>query len=110
MELKNYARDLRNNQTEAEKKLWFHINRKQIDGYKFRRQLNIDDKYIVDFVCLKKRLIIELDGGQHSAETDKERTDYLNKQNFEILRFWNNDIFDNIDGVLEVIKNKLDER
>ncbi len=108
MNLKERARDLRNNPTEAEKKLWHKINRRQIRGYKFRRQLNIDDKYIVDFVCLEKRLVIELDGGQHTAAIDKDRTTYLNNLGFEILRFWNNDVFENIDGVLTVIKEKLD--
>ena len=107
MILKSYARQLRKNPTDAEQKLWFSINQRQLSGHKFRRQQVVDNLYIVDFVCLEKRLIIELDGGQHTPESDKERTDYLNAQNFEVLRFWNNEVLENIDGVLMVIRHKL---
>lgn len=106
--LTSRAQFLRNNPTEAEKKLWHHIRQRQINELKFRRQQNIDNKYIVDFVCLEKRLIIELDGGQHTEKTDKARSDYLKNQGFEIIRFWNNEIFENMEGVLEVIRDKLD--
>jgi len=105
--IKSFARQLRKNQTEAEKKLWFNINLRQLGGHKFRRQQVIDNLYIVDFICFEKRLIIELDGGQHTPEADKERTNYLNAQNFEVLRFWNNEVLENIDGVLYVIRHKL---
>jgi very-short-patch-repair endonuclease len=75
-----------------------------IIGFKFRRQQPIDN-YVVDFVCFEKRIVIEIDGGQHSLEKDAERNNYLEKNGFKVLRFWNNEVLQNIDGVLEVIKN-----
>lgn len=78
---------------------------KQLEGLKFRRQQPID-KYIVDFVCFEKCIIIEVDGGQHATESshDRERDAYLQQYGFKILRFWNNEVMQNIDGVLEVIR------
>ena len=107
--LREKARALRNNMTEAEKCLWFRIRCKQLSGYKFRRQQPIGP-FIVDFVCLSKRLIIELDGGQHARQTedDEHRTQWLEQQGFRVMRFWNNDIRDNIDGVLMNILSVLD--
>ena len=96
--------------TDAEQKLWSHIRKKQLNGYKFRRQQPIGP-FVVDFVCLPKKLILEIDGGQHNSEecikTDNQRTIYLESKGFTILRFWNNEIFDNIQGVLEQIINTL---
>ncbi len=75
-----------------------------MEGYKFRRQQTIDN-YIVDFVCFENRLIIEIDGGQHAKnEKDVERDKYLSKNGFKVLRFWNNEVFANIKGVLDVIR------
>ena len=76
-----------------------------MEGFKFRRQEPIDN-YIVDFVCFENRLIIEVDGGQHAAEKEKdiERDNYLMRNGFKVLRFWNNEVFTNIEGVLEVIR------
>ena len=76
---------------------------RQMEGFKFRRQQPID-KYIVDFVCFENRVIIEVDGGQHSAEKDIERDSYLKRHGFKVLRFWNNEVLTNISGVLEVIR------
>jgi very-short-patch-repair endonuclease len=77
---------------------------KQMGGLKFRRQQPIDH-YIVDFVCFENRLIIEIDGGQHAEnEKDLERDKYLAENGFKVLRFWNNEVFTNIEGVLEVIR------
>lgn len=90
--------------------LWQHLRSRQLEGLKFRRQQPIDN-YIVDFVCLEKRIIIEVDGGQHAVEKEKdiERDNYLERNGFRVLRFWNNDVLTNIDGTLEVIrKNCLD--
>ena len=102
--------ELRKNMTDAEQKLWSHIRKKQLNGYKFRRQQPIGP-FVVDFVCLPKKLILEIDGGQHNSEecikTDNQRTIYLESKGFTILRFWNNEIFDNIQGVLEQIINTL---
>jgi very-short-patch-repair endonuclease len=78
---------------------------KQMEGLRFRRQQPID-KYIVDFVCFEKRIIIEVDGGQHATEGshDRERDAYLRQAGFKVLRFWNNEVMQSIDGVLEVIR------
>ena len=99
------ARRLRKNPTEAEKRLWYHLRRKQLDGFRFRRQRPIG-RYIVDFTCLEASLIIEVDGGQHAfrSEQDYERTRFLEAQGFRVMRFWNNDVLENTDGVLETIR------
>jgi len=78
---------------------------KQMQGLKFRRQQPIDN-YIVDFVCFENRIIIEVDGGQHAAENNKDikRDTYLQRNGFKVLRFWNNEVLRKIDGVLEVIR------
>ena len=100
------ARKLRNNLTDAEKHLWYMLRVKNF-GVKFRRQAAIGH-YIVDFVCYEKKLIIEVDGGQHSHnERDKERDQWLRGQGFEVLRFWNHDVLMNRDGVLERIIERL---
>ncbi len=102
------ARQLRSNTTDAERKLWYLLRANRLEGYKFRRQFPMDT-YIADFVCLEQRLVIELDGGQHAlAQTyDAKRTAYLESQGFQVLRFWNNDVLGNIEGVLEVILSAL---
>jgi very-short-patch-repair endonuclease len=99
------AKNLRKRPTEAEKLLWKHLKANQFEGFKFRRQQPIDN-YIVDFVCFVNRVVIEVDGGQHAIEKEKdiERDNYLKKHGFKILRFWNNDVLANISGVLEVIR------
>ena len=107
-ELNNFAKTLRKNSTEAEKLLWKYLRSKQLDNFKFRRQQQIDN-YIVDFICFEKRLVIELDGGQHSVETEMDliRDNYLREQGFKVLRFWNNEILKNINGVMEVVREIL---
>ncbi len=102
------ARNLRKNQTNTEKALWLQLRGKRFFGIKFKRQQPID-KYIVDFICFEKGLIIELDGGQHSInrKKDKIRDKYLKEQKFKVLRFWNNDVLGNIEGVLEVIRQNI---
>jgi very-short-patch-repair endonuclease len=104
--LVNIARKLRRNQTEHEDKLWYWLRGKRFWDLKFRRQYPID-KYVVDFFCFDKKLIIELDGGQHNEEKhierDKIRDKYLENQGYKILRFWNFEINENLDGVLERI-------
>jgi isoleucyl-tRNA synthetase/very-short-patch-repair endonuclease len=109
-DLTDLAKKLRHNQTEAESKLWQVLRNKQLEDFKFRRQQQIGG-YIVDFVCLEKNLIIELDGGQHGEESiilkDKERTEFLSKEGFKVLRFWNNEIFENTQGVIDTIYDSL---
>ena len=102
------ARALRGNLTDAERRLWNHLRRKQIDGHRFRRQVPIGP-YIADFVCLDAKLVIEVDGGQHNdnAHNDARRTALIEAQGFRVLRFWNNDVLGNTEGVLEVIRQSL---
>ena len=101
------ARRLRGNQTDAETVLWNRIRNRQIDGHKFVRQMPIED-YICDFVCREQMLVIEVDGGQHNESTaDAMRDRRLNEEGYRVLRFWNNDVLGNIDGVLEVIQAAL---
>lgn len=95
------ARKLRQNSTEAEKYLWSRLKRKQFLGLKFRRQQVIEN-YIVDFLCFEKRIIIELDGGQHADNPkDLDRTSVLESKGFLVIRYWNNDVSNNMEGVLE---------
>jgi very-short-patch-repair endonuclease len=105
------ARELRKNMTEAEKRLWYLMRRHNLEGKLFRRQVPIDD-YIVDFACLSANLVIEVDGGQHSwqAAQDEARTRVLEKLGFRVIRFWNNDVLGNTEGVLEMIVQTLDEQ
>jgi very-short-patch-repair endonuclease len=102
------ARKLRRNQTDAERTLWFRLRDRRLDGLKFRRQMPIAS-YVVDFCCESARLIIELDGGQHTtrSESDAKRTAVLEAQGYLVLRFWNNDVLRNIDGVVESIIDTL---
>ena len=100
------ARTLRKNQTDAERKLWHHLRSREFESVKFRRQQPIS-RFIVDFVCFEKKIIIELDGSQHTEEMDKQRDRWLKEQGFRILRFWDNDVFQNMDGVLEEIRKQL---
>ncbi len=102
------AKRLRDNPTSAENHLWFHLRAKQLGGHKFRRQQPIGN-YIVDFACLRQKLIIELDGGQHAnqVQRDQLRDSWLRSQGFKVLRFWNNDVFENTEGVLETILQEL---
>jgi very-short-patch-repair endonuclease len=99
------AKNLRKTSTIAERLLWRHLRAKQMDGHKFRRQEPIGN-YVVDFVCFEKRIVIEVDGSQHQIEKDKDRLrdKWLKKQGFKVLRFWNNDVLKNMEGVYEVIK------
>jgi very-short-patch-repair endonuclease len=107
-EIREHARQLRKNPTDAERALWGKLRLWQLDGIKFRRQQPLG-RYIVDFVCLEKRLVVEVDGGQHAedANYDSDRDAWLREQGFVILRFWNNDVLKNIEGVMTVIVEKL---
>lgn len=104
------ARKLRTNSTEVEKKLWWRIRNRQLDGYKFRRQFPVAG-YILDFACEAEMLGIELDGGQHNlhehAARDAARTAALSKSGWRVLRFWNNEVNENIEGVLLEIQHAL---
>lgn len=107
------SRELRLNQTDAEQKMWNLLRAKRFYGLKFKRQQPIGN-YIADFVCFEKNLIIEIDGGQHNENEniikDNTRTKYFENLGYKVIRFWNNEVLENIDGVVEYIKNSLPPR
>ena len=100
----SHARHLRTHSTDAERVLWRHLRAYRLRGHQFRRQAPIG-RYIVDFVCFEMRPVIELDGGQHAERTkyESDRTAWLGGQGFRVLRFWNTDVLNNLEGVREVI-------
>ena len=102
------ARRLRREQTDAERVLWFRLRDRRLNGLKFRRQTPIGN-YIVDFCCEASRLIVELDGGQHATrnQRDEKRTADLESRGYVVMRFWNDDVLRNIDGVLGEIVGTL---
>ncbi len=106
------ARDLRRNQTDAEFKLWQLLRAQRLGSYKFRRQFPIGD-FIVDFCCKQHCLVIELDGSQHgepeATARDKRRTLTLEAKGYRVIRFWNNDVLQNKEGVVDVILEALHE-
>ena len=103
----NISRRLRRNATLAEQRLWYRLRSRSLCGTKFVRQEPIGP-YIVDFVCRERRLVIEVDGGQHSeCERDAIRDGWLRDHGYQVLRFWNNDVIENTDGVLEAIVEVL---
>ena len=105
------ARQLRRRQTDAERLLWSKLRSRQLEGRKVRRQYVIGS-YIVDFVFLEDRLVVELDGGQHAEQVDRDarRTAWLEMKGFRVLRFWNHEVLANLEGVLEVIRQVLLEK
>ena len=102
------ARTLRQNMTEAERQIWQILRSHQVDRYKLRRQVPIG-RYIADFVCHAARLIVEIDGGQHdrSSQEEASRTHFLTGQGYRVLRFWNNEVLENPDGVYKAIVDEL---
>jgi very-short-patch-repair endonuclease len=111
-QLRDDSRRLRREQTPAESLLWQNLRAKRLNGAKFRRQHAIGD-YIVDFCCLRHRLVVEVDGGQHAGDQEEEkdaaRTARLEAQGFRVIRFWNDDVMKNLDGVLTSIVDALEE-
>jgi very-short-patch-repair endonuclease len=102
-----FARYLRSSMTDAEQALWRRLRKRQLAGCRFRRQHPIGP-FIVDFACIEKKLAIEVDGGQHSeCEADVHRDELLRARGFTILRFWNNEVLENIEGVCDVILRHL---
>jgi len=101
------AQRLRKNPTDAETRLWSRLRRKQLAGFRFRRQVPLGP-YVADFVCLEARLIVEADGGQHAERAaDNVRTAWLEAQGYRVLRFWNNDVLGNTDGVIQAVRSAL---
>lgn len=107
---KRYVKKLRSNQTDVEKMLWKKLRNRQVYGVKFRRQQPIG-KYIVDFVSFEEKIIIGLDGGYHNKDTnrikDRERTKWLEKEGYTVLRFWNKDILKDLEGVFYAIHKAI---
>ena len=104
----NSAKTLRSKQTEAEQRLWYHLRAHRFEGLKFKRQKPIG-RYIVDFICVERRLIIEIDGGQHSEQVkyDHDRDTWLRSQGYTVLRFWNHEVMQQLESVLEQIRLSL---
>ncbi|HVW72561.1 MAG TPA: endonuclease domain-containing protein [Rhizomicrobium sp.] len=102
------ARNMRRDSTDAERKFWWLVRDRRFGGYKFKRQFLIG-RYIVDFVCLEARLVVELDGGQHADRIayDEIRDAYLKARGFQVFRFWNTEFLTNKDGVLEILLCQL---
>ena len=105
------ARHLRKNLSDAESRLWWRLRQKQLGGFRFRRQVPLGP-YVADFVCLSAKLVVEVDGGQHAerVEHDESRSAWLVANGFRVLRFWNNDVLGNTEGVLETILDALEDR
>ena len=105
-----FARRLRSNMTDAERKLWQNLRHRLVEGHRFRRQVPLGP-YIVDFCCLQLGLVIEADGSQHAErESDERRDTWLAEQGYRVLRFWNPDIERNLEGVMETIMHAVAER
>jgi very-short-patch-repair endonuclease len=104
-----HAAKLRRDRTDAEDHFWQAVRNRQLDGFKFRFQHSLWP-YVADFACLEAMLIVELDGGQHSEAKDARRTAFLEAKGFRILRFWNHDVLENLEGVLKVVSVALVER
>ena len=105
--LKENAGELRKNMTDQERKIWNIIRSRQFYGYRFLRQYVVGN-YIVDFICREKNIVIEIDGGQHNQKSDIEydnaRTNYLNSRGYKVIRFWNNEIDNDLTGVFYKLK------
>ncbi|WP_334177484.1 endonuclease domain-containing protein [Pseudoxanthomonas sp.] len=103
------ARELRRDMTLAERKLWHVLKDRQLDGFRFRRQHPVGP-YIADFACLEAHLIVEVDGGQHmDAASDRTRDAFLQGEGFHVLRFWNNEVLANLEGVQALILRRLSD-
>jgi very-short-patch-repair endonuclease len=102
------AQQLRNDPTDHERLLWLELRKRRFDGHKFSRQIPVGP-FICDFVCRRRKLVIELDGGQHSAnmQEDESRTRFLEKAGYRVIRFWNHDVSENLEGVLQKIGEAL---
>jgi very-short-patch-repair endonuclease len=100
---------LRKNTTEAESHLWHYLRAKRLNGYKFRRQ-HLIHPYVVDFVCLNKKLIVECDGGQHLEQKtyDEKRSEFLKAKGYSVIRFWNNTVLKETPLVLDIIFDALE--
>jgi very-short-patch-repair endonuclease len=107
--LQNFAKSLRSGMTDAERKLWMHLRAHRLQRYKFKRQQPLVP-YIADFVCLNARLIVEVDGSQHlESPRDAKRDDWFKANEFRVLRFWNDQVLQETEAVLEEILRVMEE-
>jgi len=104
-----HAARLRREQTDVEQRFWLAVRNRRLAGAKFRRQATIGS-YVVDFLCVEAMLIVELDGGQHDEAVDAARTRFLESRGYRVLRFWNNQVVENFEGVLETVAEALGSR
>jgi very-short-patch-repair endonuclease len=92
--------------TDAEQIMWFHLRGRRLDGHKFKRQWTLG-QYVVDFCCIEQKLMVEIDGGQHNHDRDAPRTGALNALGYRVVRFWNNEVIENLKGVMTVLVSEL---
>jgi very-short-patch-repair endonuclease len=104
-----HAARLRREMTDAERALWSNLRGRRFQGFKFRSQWTLGRR-VADFCCLQARLVVEVDGGQHSEVRDARRTAELKARGFRVIRFWNNDVLTNMDGALQVILDALQKK
>ncbi len=109
----SFARFLRKSSTDAEQLLWYNLRNRRFFGIKFKRQQPINS-YIVDFISFERKIIIEIDGGQHTEEKkafqDQKRSNVLERKGYQVIRFWNNEVLQNLSGVLESLTLALSQR
>ncbi|SDC93256.1 Very-short-patch-repair endonuclease [Sphingomonas sp. YR710] len=103
-----FATPLRRDMTDVERKLWYALRNRELAGFKFRRQATIGS-YVVDFLCAEANLVVELDGGQHDAAADAARTAYIEARGYRVIRFWNIDVNESFNGVLQAIADAAAE-
>jgi very-short-patch-repair endonuclease len=103
-----FARQLRKTMTDAETRLWFRLRRKQLGGFHFRKQHPMGP-FIADFACVEKRLIVEIDGGQHNKSMDADRDAWFHRNDYRVLRFWNNDVLTGTNDVVAAILAELEK-
>jgi very-short-patch-repair endonuclease len=103
------SRELRRSSTDAEQKLWLHLRAGRLNGLKFRRQHPVPP-YIVDFFCEAKKLVVELDGSQHGEATDQARTKFLESRGLKVLRYWDNEVLQQMEAVLEAVLSAAENR
>jgi very-short-patch-repair endonuclease len=105
--LRKHGRTMRRASTDAEQNLWYLLRDRRLDGIKFRRQVPFKS-YILDFVCFERKLVVEIDGGQHTdSKADQARDDLLRADGFHVARYWNNDVLRNAEGVLTDLLERL---
>ena len=102
-----HAQRLRREMTDAERRIWAQVRGRRFGGFKFKRQWSLGP-YVVDFCCIDRKLVVEIDGGQHSEARDVRRTKALEAMGYRVVRFWNNDVFGNLEGVLTNLLAELE--